>query len=459
VSLDSPFFYVFAPQGTRFDLSMLSVLDIFTICRDNNPQHQNRSEVVMGSFVSTHAKSYKQNQVGKLQAHEERTQLYDVNVFPELTHNNRQHVFAEYGALEERMIEAKREAGVRPSNLKFRKDANVIFSNVVALSREQVDQVKADFPDTWREKIMDSARAFSVSVQERFGFEPLSINLHLDEGHIRDEVFCPNVHMHINFFNFDFKNLAQPQRTMHRRHFSELQDMAGKAFAMLGFERGRRDYLGNRKHLEKGEYLYKILAELETENAKIKAQIIDYRHKMFESKEEVKTTQEYLRELDTQCFFARERLDDIVSRGELMVAELDAFEIEMDGKKKEIINNKNNEIKKDLSHARAQAALEVEKISAEKGKVIDSFDYRIAHAQKMLRSVSQSRSRIDLEVSELESRYMATKNAQNPREMILERQNGDLRKKVQMYQEQFGDLSVDGDVSDFNFNAQNHFKR
>lgn len=417
----------------------------------------------MGNFVSTHAKSYKQSQVGKLQAHEERKQLYDVNVFPDLTVENRSHSFAEYGALEERMIEAKKAAGVRPSNLKFRKDANVIFSNVVALSREQVDALKTEFPDTWKDKIMDSAKAFSDSVKAKFGFEPLSIHLHLDEGHVKDDVFLPNVHMHINFFNFDFKNLTQPQRTMRCYHFSKLQDMAGNAFSDLGFKRGRRDYLRDRKHLEKGEYIHKKFAEVEAETKEARSKLTEIQHTIFNSKEELAVIEEDSAEAVVCGQFAQRELDDLSSKRETLIAELSRLEIVMGEKKKELskemaqakleyqkkIDSMNNVLDKrvelvEKSKQRLkELTSEVEKLEQDelsKQGAIDSLEYRILRSQQKLKSTELKRSRIASEADELEKRVLAAKSPKNARETILERQNTDLTNELQEYKARFGEL-------------------
>jgi hypothetical protein len=343
----------------------------------------------MSKFVMSHAKSYKASQVGNLRAHEEREFEHNVNVFPELTPENRSHSYAEFPELNQRMIDAKIAAGVRPSNVKFRRDANVMFSNVVALSREHIEIIKAEYPDTWKDQIMACARTFSESLKSKHGFEPMSISLHLDEGYFHEGEFVPNVHMHINFFNFDFERLVQPQRTMKRHHFSELQDLAGAAFAPLGFERGHRDVLGGRKHLEKREH---VRRELDT------------------YKEEIK--EKKVNALD------REK-QDFQSKRELM---------------------------------RAQAALEIEELASEKQRIIENLEFRIGRGQQMLRSVNQTRDRVKSEVADLEKNALSIKQARNPREMILERQNAELKERVQKYEKNYGILEENEHLESFNSN-------
>jgi hypothetical protein len=235
----------------------------------------------MKSFVSSHAKKFKASQVNALSSHHKRELLQDENVFPELSSSNLylpgKYSFSD---LEKQMVAVKTKAGKKSSNLKFRKDANVMLDNVVSLSLDRVEQLKLVYPEDWKQKILDCCVQLANDMQKTFGLTPYSIDLHLDEGHTESGKFLCNPHAHISFFNFDFKELVQPLRKMKRTDFSKLQDMSADAFKELGFERGQKRAITGKSHLDKNEYVLEQLALKNKELELLKSKTVELESKI-----------------------------------------------------------------------------------------------------------------------------------------------------------------------------------
>lgn len=204
----------------------------------------------MAAYVACNAKYYKASQWKGLAGHVHRQFEHDENVVTHLSHENFGCQFADLPTLERRMMEAKQAAGLRARG--FQADANVVLDNVLILSAQRVEELKAANPDGYKQKILDAAVRLSERIRDAYGLEPMGIEFHWDEGHEnKDGQFVHNYHAHMQFFNFDFKQLNQPLRRMKRDAFSKIQDLAGECYGHLGFERGESKKTSKSNHLEK----------------------------------------------------------------------------------------------------------------------------------------------------------------------------------------------------------------
>lgn len=174
---------------------------------------------------------------------------------------------------------------------KVRSDCNVLFEHVVWLSEHQYSQLEQKYG---RERVRDAflarLKVYAESVRQEFGFEPLGIDLHLyDEGHyeqgsessLPNEIdvdenqfgqngsrFVPNIHAHIQFFNYDFKKRVAPLRHLMNNgkdsqgrtnalnpNFVKLQDLVASPFKNMGFHRGESRLISGREHQNKEQYV------------------------------------------------------------------------------------------------------------------------------------------------------------------------------------------------------------
>ena len=215
----------------------------------------------MGGYVACNAKYFKASQIKGLMAHIRRLFEHDENVFPELSGENFRHEFGTYEQLEQRMLDAKKAAGLRSRG--FQSDANVMVDNILILNRSIVNELKRTNPEGYKEDLKKAAIALSERIKNEFGLEPMYIDFHFDEGHENEETgeFLNNYHAHMGFLNFDFDKLNQPLRSMKRGAFSKFQDFAAEEFAHLGFQRGESKKITGNKHLEKKAFLIQKLRD------------------------------------------------------------------------------------------------------------------------------------------------------------------------------------------------------
>ena len=91
---------------------------------------------------------------------------------------------------------------------------------------------------------------FAKDMKQKYGFTPLQISLHCDEGHVENEVVKLNVHAHVTFFNYDFEKERSVLRNLHKQDFRDIQDLAQKSFQSvnLDFKRGVGKEITGKKH-------------------------------------------------------------------------------------------------------------------------------------------------------------------------------------------------------------------
>ena len=94
----------------------------------------------------------------------------------------------------------------------------------------------------------------------KYGFEPIAIQLHTDEGHIDDDGNAKyNIHFHVVQYNYDFEKDKSILRTMRKQDWKDMQDLAANSFTKVGlnFIRGEAKELTGAEHLKKNDYIIK----------------------------------------------------------------------------------------------------------------------------------------------------------------------------------------------------------
>ncbi|GBL05790.1 hypothetical protein [Glaciecola sp. KUL10] len=203
-------------------------------------------------------------------------------------------------------IDALDRANVRykqATGKKIRSDFNVLFDHVVVLSEPQYAKLEKEMGEEKAKRLVLSHMIkYANEIKKEFGFEPISVQLHLDEGHLDSSIqvgsvqrnkndvqsdeglptsggrFVRNVHCHCSFYNFDFKAKKAPLRYLMKKgrdrkgrtkssnpHFEKMQDIAAQIFSQspLNFKRGISKNVTGAKHLEKEAFVREKLAERE----------------------------------------------------------------------------------------------------------------------------------------------------------------------------------------------------
>lgn len=200
------------------------------------------------------------------------------NVFTEKTQDNRGHYF--HGAtscseaLEMMCLKHKEVTGK-----KVRSDNNVLFEHVVFLSEFRYSQLEKKYgEERVKQNVMRRLIDYAYLVKKELNFEPLGVELHLDEGRYENGKFIRNVHAHVQFMNYSFDKRIAPLRHMMKKgkdakgrtnssnpNFAKLQDLAHMPFANLGFLRGEQKNVTGREHLTKEDFVKRKLTKLKEE--------------------------------------------------------------------------------------------------------------------------------------------------------------------------------------------------
>ncbi|WP_338593226.1 hypothetical protein VXM60_09745 [Shewanella khirikhana] len=216
------------------------------------------------------------------------------NVVPEYSHNNI-GVYA-YGCKDgiaafERSCDRYKAA----TGKKIRSDFNALFEHVVVLSESQYSIIEEKVgQERTRILVLNGLKKYAKSIKLEFGFEPISIDLHLDEGHYDlSGNFIRNIHAHVMFFNYNFIKKVAPLRHLMVKgknvsgrtlqlnpNFEKMQDLVFESFSNLGFIRGESKSITNINHSRKERFVKEkinkltILSdELEDKSRQVKREI------------------------------------------------------------------------------------------------------------------------------------------------------------------------------------------
>lgn len=129
---------------------------------------------------------------------------------------------------------------------------STLVEMVVALSEEQAKAYLESGQDLG--KGFDN---FTKNLCEKYGFTPLQVSLHLDEGNVENGVKKLNIHAHLILFNFNFEKERSVLRTLKKQDYKDLQDLAADSFQEVGlnFIRGESKEITNTKHLERNDFI------------------------------------------------------------------------------------------------------------------------------------------------------------------------------------------------------------
>jgi len=236
----------------------------------------------MKKFVSNNFEYYKNSKANGVFGHVNRLFKENKNAFTEYTKNNfgSGDLLNKYKNVYERVNERKKELKTKRLNEK----SNTFVDGVFSFSLEKWEELEKEFSQQELQKmITERMNKYMIGFKNKFGFEPIGFEMHLDEGYEKQieakknnpDIFLKrNIHAHVSFFNYDFKNNTAPLRNMKKKDWSKCQDLAYECFKDLGFERGISKEITNNQHLEKDAFIEekqkKLIEELKQKNEIIK---------------------------------------------------------------------------------------------------------------------------------------------------------------------------------------------
>lgn len=148
----------------------------------------------------------------------------------------------------------------------YKEKGNHIVEQVISLSQERAREIlnQKDGDKLLLEYFKNSA----IEINKKYGLEPIHIDVHLDEGKIDNiknkmgvtetSLVKENIHAHAVFLNYNFSKQKTVLRGLKKQDFRDMQDLAGKVFQDLGFERGEDKRNSNRNHLKTTAYIEEV---------------------------------------------------------------------------------------------------------------------------------------------------------------------------------------------------------
>jgi len=140
----------------------------------------------------------------------------------------------------------------------YRDRGNHIIEQVVSLSHSKAKEILG-YEDGDR-LLLEYFKEMAIAVQKEYGFEPIHIDMHLDEGYIKNiknsmgvvegSEVVENIHAHIVFLNYNFSKQKTVLRSLKKQDFRDMQDLSADIFQDLGFVRGEDKRNSNKTHLK-----------------------------------------------------------------------------------------------------------------------------------------------------------------------------------------------------------------
>jgi hypothetical protein len=202
------------------------------------------------NYVSFNAKYWKHSKASALLGHSERLFQKNKNVIsPELSKLNfgSKNLSQSYLDIHQQRQEIK----------KARVDANTLIEGVLAFSNDRFVELEQKLSEEeLREQFNKQIIVFAKKVEKKYKLKFISYVQHRDEGHADENGKLKiNHHAHLFFYNYDFETKTSPLRTMKRKDWSVIQDLAGISFRSLNFIRGKNKEKTGKKHLEKDDFI------------------------------------------------------------------------------------------------------------------------------------------------------------------------------------------------------------
>lgn len=273
----------------------------------------------MKNFVAVRTKYYKSSKGKSLEWHVRRDNK-NKNTASVFDEHSKDNIHKEIRSRASCRAEYKQLNG-----RKIRNDFNEIFEHLLIFSRDKFEELEKKYadrdPDFVKNQMAKLVDRYILEIQEKYGFEPLRYDFHLDEGHYdKDGNFNRNYHCHVMFYNYDFnarkgylndlkafndgetpskpeKPEFVPLNPIKKKQkdengnlkvndaFSNFQDIAGNIFIKAGFTRGIKKSVSNADHLKRDDYIKRVQnIALDTLNAaannvsKLKKEVVNIKN-------------------------------------------------------------------------------------------------------------------------------------------------------------------------------------
>lgn len=232
------------------------------------------------SYCAVNTKYYKDSNASGEMGHVLRSFRDNKNTIEELSVNNfgfcfdaEKDIFSSY---KDKLKDAKTS-----NHRAIQKNSNTFIDSVLIFDRELFDSL---IEENRQDEIVEATKNYMNDFKEKYGFEPIGFEFHLDEGteisskhfeelseeeqkeykivhseNLGEETYIKhNYHAHAIFLNYDFDRKKSCLRSMTKEDWSNSQDLLHKNFKRLGFDRGESKLITKNEHKEKIDYVAEL---------------------------------------------------------------------------------------------------------------------------------------------------------------------------------------------------------
>lgn len=201
------------------------------------------------NYISLNAKYYKTSDYAHIYEHDFRVS----NVTYRLENTQYKNFEYEFEKFED--LHSKKAQIMLKRGTNLRSNENSVVEFVVALSREQTENILAE--KNGYEKLENALKSTMENISKKYGFTSLFYAFHSDEGYKNNDKNVHNFHAHLTFYNYDFKKEKSVLKGIKKDEWSKMQDLAAKTFQSCGldFVRGEKKEVKGKDHLERKLYI------------------------------------------------------------------------------------------------------------------------------------------------------------------------------------------------------------
>lgn len=253
-------------------------------------------------YVANNTKYYKHSNRSEID-HVIRAMKKNENAFPELTPNNFGFTFDNESLNLKQNYELKLSEAKNQNPSAIQKQSNTFIDSVLAFDHELMHEI-LNTPNG-EERVKESIKNYMAEFKEKYGFEPVGFQFHMDEGTFyKDEDFDKiedeelkkrmvktknpetgedgylkqNFHAQAIFLNFNKETGKSCLRNMRKQDWRDCQDLLHKHFKEYGFDRGEPKQTASKDHKNKDEFiksLEKKIGKLEQKERKLLTNIVE----------------------------------------------------------------------------------------------------------------------------------------------------------------------------------------
>ncbi|MDN5111898.1 hypothetical protein PJV97_05990 [Aliarcobacter butzleri] len=205
--------------------------------------------------ICVRMQTFSKNDISKIEEHNEKHTNYGNKVEYLLKENevlgeNIHYKFNNFNQLEEQRLSILKQEKKED----YQKKHCVEF--VISLSNDQLKYYLENGKKL--EEIDQGFLNYTKKLSETFGFTPLKLDIHRDEGYVDENGQVKhNYHAHILMHNFNFDTKCAIASNLKKENYRKMQDLAQNSFKELGFdfERGISKLKTKKQNLKRNDFI------------------------------------------------------------------------------------------------------------------------------------------------------------------------------------------------------------